>query len=376
MAKERLNGEGTVVKRSDGRWMASVMINSKRKSFYSSKSAQDAMRKMKLYIRDYEEGYVKGEKQLLSTYAENWMKSKYKSLKRSSYDTVEWIVTGHILPKLGKLPLDEITTDIIQEELFDNSDMSYSVLRKIHQNLNQIFKQAVKNKLLKENPAENIIIPREKKNSIKEIQFLTEEQVNNLNTLVGKKWKTGKPYYQFDNAIIFLIYTGLRIGEALALTLNDYDAKTNQIIIKKNVKTVKSRSNASKTKYETIIQNTPKTKKSNRKIFLGTKALTAFKAMTEGKSGADLVITNTQGNQPSPRNLTRTLYSMLDAFGYEYVGLHALRHTFASLLIKKGTDIKIVSELLGHESVSFTYDTYVHLLDEQKEEAITKLNEL
>ena len=54
-------------------------------------------------------------------------------------------------------------------------------------------------------------------------------------------------------------------------------------------------------------------------------------------------------------------------------GAHDLRHTFASKLIRAGTDIKVVSELLGHTSVSFTYNTYVHLLEDQKEQAVTQM---
>lgn len=54
-------------------------------------------------------------------------------------------------------------------------------------------------------------------------------------------------------------------------------------------------------------------------------------------------------------------------------GLHTLRHTFASLMIRKGIDIKIISEMLGHSSVSFTYNTYVHLIEEEKAKVISQL---
>ena len=55
-------------------------------------------------------------------------------------------------------------------------------------------------------------------------------------------------------------------------------------------------------------------------------------------------------------------------------GLHTLRHTFASLMIRKGVDIKIISEMLGHASVSFTYNTYVHLIEEEKAKAIQQID--
>ena len=58
------------------------------------------------------------------------------------------------------------------------------------------------------------------------------------------------------------------------------------------------------------------------------------------------------------------------------LGIHTLRHTFASLLIKKGVDIKIVSDILGHKDVSFTYNIYVHILEEQKTQAMSLLNDI
>ena len=58
------------------------------------------------------------------------------------------------------------------------------------------------------------------------------------------------------------------------------------------------------------------------------------------------------------------------------LGIHTLRHTFASLLIKKGVDIKIVSDILGHKDVSFTYNIYVHILEEQKTQAMSLLDDI
>ena len=77
-----------------------------------------------------------------------------------------------------------------------------------------------------------------------------------------------------------------------------------------------------------------------------------------------------------PRNMQTIFDNILRNAGIAHKGLHALRHTFASMLIRKGVDIKIVSELLGHADVAFTYNRYVHIIDEQKNTAIQKLDEL
>ena len=77
-----------------------------------------------------------------------------------------------------------------------------------------------------------------------------------------------------------------------------------------------------------------------------------------------------------PRNIDRMLRNILTKCNIKPCGVHALRHTYASMLFKKGVDVKTVSELLGHADVSITYNTYIHLIKEQKQQAVTLLDEL
>jgi len=84
---------------------------------------------------------------------------------------------------------------------------------------------------------------------------------------------------------------------------------------------------------------------------------------------------NDAGNICEPRNIDRMFRNILAKCGIKPCGVHALRHTFASMLFKRGVDVKTVSELLGHANVSVTYDRYIHLIKEQKQEAVALLDD-
>lgn len=87
----------------------------------------------------------------------------------------------------------------------------------------------------------------------------------------------------------------------------------------------------------------------------------------------DLVFSNAKGNRIYARNVDRMFRAILKRCSIAPTGVHALRHTFASCLFSKGVDVKTVSELLGHSEVGITYDTYIHLIQEQHVTAVEVL---
>ena len=117
--------------------------------------------------------------------------------------------------------------------------------------------------------------------------------------------------------------------------------------------------------------------KSNRIIKLSKKAINAITELNKiyNYSDNDYIFQTKHKKPIRPRNLQNTLDYILKKANINHKGLHVLRHTFASMLFKKGVDIKTVSELLGHEEVRVTYNTYIHLIQEQKNQAIDLLDE-
>ncbi|MEG0090496.1 MAG: site-specific integrase, partial [Oscillospiraceae bacterium] len=196
--------------------------------------------------------------------------------------------------------------------------------------------------------------------------------------------------YQYGPIFIIMLYTGLRLGEMLKLCWKDVDLKNRRLYVKGNIVTVKDRSenqyddveNGIKLSRITIEQKSTKTKSGmNRAVPINTKALQAFLILDEmNKSNPDTispyVVKSKNGSITTISALEKPYDKVLDLAGIEHCGFHSLRHTFASLLFKKGIDVKIVSEILGHSNTSITYNTYVHIINEQKRVAIDLLDDI
>ena len=127
-------------------------------------------------------------------------------------------------------------------------------------------------------------------------------------------------------------------------------------------------------RYETRIFESVKTKSSNRYIGLNSTAMEALRNLQQLTGDHEFVATNKTGGLVTYNNFAKTFYGLLRTLQLKQRGLHNLRHTFASHLFAKKVDIKIISELLGHSSVQITYDTYVHILDEQKQHAVRAID--
>ena len=173
-----------------------------------------------------------------------------------------------------------------------------------------------------------------------------------------------------------LLYTGLRIGELLGLKWNNIDFENKILKVSGNLKQVKNRDeNKGEAKY-IVIEQTTKTKSGNRIIPLSDKAIEALKYFEKRKIKKDsYVLITKNGKSVSARNRDTTFRQILKNAGIDKIsGVHSLRHTFASMLFKKGVDPKTVSELLGHSDVSITYNIYIHIIHEQKTKAINLSN--
>jgi site-specific recombinase XerD len=94
----------------------------------------------------------------------------------------------------------------------------------------------------------------------------------------------------------------------------------------------------------------------------------------KNQKGSDPLFQTLKGTMLSPRNVLRQFKAVGDRISCEWVNLHTMRHTYASDLFKKKTDIKVISELLGHKDVSTTYDIYVHFIDNMVEDSVQVLN--
>ena len=200
-----------------------------------------------------------------------------------------------------------------------------------------------------------------------EDKALSREETDQLRSVLYQRWKRPPQNRRYVNggAIDLILNTGMRMGEALALRWNDVNWEKKTISVSKNLITVRNRS-AKGPKFKLILQDKPKTEKSRRIIPLNKAAMAALEDLkaAPGYKPNGFIIHTKDGAAILPRTFEQMLELMCSAAGIRRIGVHSLRHTYATRLFEKGIDIKIISELLGHSSTEITYRIYVHVINE------------
>lgn len=379
------NGSHSVYKTKDGRWVAQIVIGKsengklKYKRFTSDKQYV-VIEKM----REFEQGFTQiknANKSYLSDFLMGYIFNVKKNvLKPSSFDRD--VRTGNLINKyIGDYTFEQLTAPFIQTELINklkDDDYSYSTIHKVYVLLNECLQYAVDTDKLEKNPCRLVKQPPKKMFDKKEIRWLSEDEIKLFKEQATAKYKTGRDRYIYGLPISLIIYTGLRCGELAALKWSDIDFENKKIYVRKNIVTVYDYENSDKKIRKVNLQTSTKTSegrnipliKSAEDILINIKSkykeinLDGFIINNSDKMISVDVISNAYTNIAKAANINNPL------------GIHTLRHTFASLLIKKGVDIKIVSDILGHKDVSFTYNIYVHILEEQKTQAMSLLNDI
>lgn len=300
-----------------------------------------------------------------------WLVGKYKIQKRSTYDRLESTVTNQILPAFGEMYLDEISTEYAQSILDDYADYySYSTLTKTYQCLNAFLKDAQRHHIIVENPMDLIVMPKNDGRTLRDIVVYSPDECARI-VDTAMQYKNSKLQDPLAPLLPFLLHTGLRIGEALALRWADVDEVNHFVRIRKNVKVVKNRNGGSNEPHYIIVEdNTPKTKSSLRTVPLNHSALAALEALPSLHNPTELIFPMRNGNHLSYASARRMLERVCKRANVSVRGFHAFRHTFATNLFANGVEVKTVSKILGHSSVKITYDIYIHSIQEQEARAV------
>lgn len=379
------NGSHSVYKTKDGRWIAQIVIGKndngtlKYKRFSSDKQYV-VIEKM----REFEQGFIytkDANKSYLSDFLDGYIFNVKKNiLKPSSFDRD--VRTSNLIKRyIGNYLIEQLTAPFIQSDLINKlkeDNYSYSSIHKVYVLLNECLQYAVDTDKLTKNPCKLVKQPPKKMFEKKEIRWLSETEIKIFKNQAVAKYKTGNDRYVYGLPISLIIYTGLRCGELSALKWSDIDFINKKIYIRKNIVTAYDYETPEKKIRNKHLQTSTKTSE-GRIIPLIKNAeniLNELKAKYE-KINPNGFIVNNSNEMTNVDVLSCAYTNIANTAGIlNPLGIHTLRHTFASLLIKKGVDIKIVSEILGHKDVAFTYNTYVHILDEQKHQAMKLLDDI
>jgi integrase len=360
--KRRGSGEGSISKRADGRWMARISTGGKRKYFYGE-TREEVAKKLHQALHQQSKGLPIGnDRQMLGAYLEDWLLTVEHRVASSSYRRYCDHVRLHVIPELGKLSLTKLTAQHIQL-LYAHllaAGLSNRSVASIHTTLKQALKDAMRVDLVPRNVATLVRPPRP---AHFEMQPLSVAQVHQLlDAARGDR---------YEALYILALSTGMREGELLALRWQDIDMVQHTVTVRQGLREVGG-------KY--VVHET-KTKHARRTIGLPDVAIQALHTHWEHQQreypGSELVFTDTHGHLIMPSVFRKVYYKRLfKQIGLPDLRFHDLRHTFATLLLANGINVKVVSEALGHANITITLQTYVHVMPHMQQQAVEKMQSL
>lgn len=384
--KIRAKGTGSIYKNEKGYWTGQIIIGStpegktKYKRFMG-KTQAIVIEKMKAYELT---SPAKTTEIVDNITLEEYMKYyltevKKSSIKPSSYDRDYKTYENQIKPHIGHYNLTDLTSDIIQSQLIGElliQGYSYSTIHKSFVLVNETLKHAILQDRIIKNPCIAVKMPKKENIVQKDIRFFTDDEIEEFKKQATSNYKTGKPRYKYGNLLCLILYTGLRGGELCSLKWDDIDYKNNQIKVDSN--TIAIYDYEEDVKIRKVVEQSSTKNSKVRIVPLNKKALEILSIQREMVRGGDTdFIINGSDEVIDVGKITNCYENICKAARIKNaLGVHTLRHTFASRAIRKGIDIKVVSEILGHSSVTFTYNTYIHVIDAQKKNAVDALDDL
>ncbi len=343
----------------------------RQKWFSGFATKKEAERAMVEKIAELNRGeYIEPTKMTVKEFLEMWLEDEVKpNRKVSTYDIYHSVITNHLIPGIGNIPLHQLGPIHIHQLMksLSNKDISSTTAKYSVRTLKVALNWAVKMQLIPKNPAANIRISTRSTGS--EMKVWTDEEVNRfLQAAKGSK---------FYPTFYLAITTGMRMGELLGLKWTDIDFDRGTISIRRTLQ----RTSAGLQ----LIEQT-KTAKSRRLISISPSTVEVLKKhRVEQKKEMiqynyrdvyDLVFTSRTGKPVEPRNLREYFSLITKKAGLPPIRFHDLRHTHATLLLKQGIHPKIVSERLGHSSISMTLDTYSHVIPSMQKEAAEMFDQI
>lgn len=297
-----------------------------------------------------------------------WYENHSKPMLRAStQNNYENVIYNHVLPEIGKIPLNKLSQNDLQQfygRLKKNgrkrlteqygAGLSDRMVRMCHAVCRSALERAVRDDLLRTNPAIGCKLPPKK---AKEMQVLDREELQKF--LIQAQ---ADGYYEL---FLLDLCTGLRRGELIALQWEDLNFETGVLTVNKQAYTVNGELQ--------IIP--PKTKASVRKLVLPPAVLAVLREYRRKVDSRWMFPSPVKADRPiTPGVARRRLQTILERADCKRVRFHDLRHTFATASLEHGMDIKTLSTIIGHVSTATTLNVYAHVTDEMRKIAAAKID--
>lgn len=375
------NGQGHIRKRKDnglweGQYVAGRKPNGKpdRKSVYG-KTQNEVSKKLTALTNDVNTGfYIAPDKITVAQWFDIWLNEYLGAVKETTSTQYKYHVDFNIKPYLGHIRLQKLTTPMIQrlyrtrlnEAPKGGKTLSPKSIKNLHGVIHKALDKAVQCRFIPFNPSDACELPRVEK---KEMVILRDEYLTKfLEEIKGK---------QYENLFFVDLFTGMRMGEIIGLTWDNVDFDKGIIHIVKQLK--RKVGNNNKYFFDTLKNGKTRDIAPASKVFSVLRRIKKEQAENKLKYGSsfdntdNLVFTNEIGEHLGVEAIEQALKRRGTAIGLPELRFHDLRHTYATLSIQNGDDIKTTSESLGHATVAFTLDVYAHVTDKMKRDSADRM---
>ena len=373
MAGRRLNGEGTVRQRTDGRWEAMVSLPHGRRISRYGATQKEAQAKLKEARRQVDDGIdLSASTMTVEQFLSTWIDSAVKpAVKVETYESYESIVRVRVIPRIGKVKLLKLSPIRVQQfyaELALGDDaISNLSIQHTHRVLKQAMQQAIRWNMLSRNPCDGVTPPRAER---AEMDVWSAAESSALLDTTAE--------HNMHALYMLALSTGMRQGELLGLKWNDVDLEGGRLQVHRSLQYQKGNG---------LVFVEPKTARSRRPIKLGKRAVDALKAHRKAqleirlKAGSlwqeqDLVFPTDHGAPHDPSWQYKVFKRATKDAGLRSIRFHDMRHTAATLLLTKNVHVKVVSEMLGHSSITITLNTYSQYVPSLHDEAADVMDSL
>ena len=378
MAKRRPQGDGTIRKRSDGRWEARIIIGHKNDGSPMYKSAfaktqKSALKQLHQLLDLYRDVDLTEEcRMTLGEWMDKWL-DEYMifTIKENTIKGYRSQIDHQIKPFIGHKQLASLTTADIQKfynkikkegrvhpHPIHGHVLSDSMVRKIHMMLHEAMEVAVRERYIVRNPTDNTTIP---KKTTAEKQVLDDSQLNRFLEAIQ-----GEPYWH--DFFYVEVMTGLRRGEICGIKWSDIDFNEGTLCIKRSVSTKEGGG---------VSIGETKTDAGVRTIIMPPSVATLLWKKRSDAINEWVFPHYTNPSDPlHPSSAYKKLKPLLKRLELPLLRFHDLRHTFATQATDGGVDPKTLAGILGHTDASFTLDTYTHVTSDMQRGASAIVNNM
>jgi len=376
MAKKRANGEGSIRKRSDGRWegryTAGYHSETGKRIIKNvlGKTQAECKAKLSAALESVKGIDVsRADEYTVATWLRSWYDIYAKpNIRVATADRYHLMVEQYTIPRIGNIKLTKLTAHDLQKlykELMENGridrksghgnpGLSSTTVRSLHLMLHSAFERAVKERLIPRNPTEDCIAPKIQKF---EMQILQPKHIKEYLNAANARGLLPMFYLE--------LVSGLRKGELTALLWSDLDIQNRTISVSKQ---------ASWDTEHQLILSRPKTGNSIREVSIPQDAVELLKQEhAKHPDNPWMFPSGRTGEMYHPDSVVTLHKRILKDAGLEHIRFHDLRHTFATLALQNGVDVKTVSSMLGHYDAGFTLRTYTHVTRQMQQKAAEKM---